>query len=574
MRKLIWLLALLMMLACAAQAEEYYCTQEDDLYYHVNAGCGGLTGMTAVSAEDAKNSGKFPCPVCVPDDTQWQTDIAAVARGNTIILRFADSDLAKPELTGVFGFSFPETAPVSEAASFLSEYLHGDDYNRALQEIESGSVDTIVRMPDVLPIDADGQDVLMIMNRRHIGNAWYYVIRPKDPVGDTWNMYWRINGLKLETSGDEIQLTFEQQTLEDTRSLSTPQFSDPAAFSRLYDGCKVEVFTDAGTDVCSNVAVITQFDADPDYMENSMLCIGDQVRIPVSGYMSGTDGIFCCILTDAEYACLANGAKAAILPPDYMESASFENSPYAAVQKGTGGAGIVDQNGTFVVQPVYDYIQKPDAISFQTTIPTPFFCADYDGALTVLDGASLSSIVQLSPTHGKIRAEYLNPSAFECYDNHGIRIISLTTGDTLMDIPYNADGSYSNGMERFDGYYRCMADGYPTRLVQQNEKEAILTTLTGETISQPYQRITPLIWEGDRGAFLVEAWDSSNDQVNSCYFERGKILTASDNITDWRCGLMDENGEIIVPIEYTSVEVTDDLTVNFGGAGDPVSIAY
>ena len=143
-----------------------------------------------------------------------------------------------------------------------------------------------------------------------------------------------------------------------------------------------------------------------------------------------------------------------------------------------------------------------------------------------------------------------------------------------MDIPYNADGSYSNGMERFDGYYRCMADGYPTRLVQQNEKEAILTTLTGETISQPYQRITPLIWEGDRGAFLVEAWDSSNDQVNSCYFERGKILTASDNITDWRCGLMDENGEIIVPIEYTSVEVTDDLTVNFGGAGDPVSIAY
>ena len=38
--------------------------------------------------------------------------------------------------------------------------------------------------------------------------------------------------------------------------------------------------------------------------------------------------------------------------------------------------------------------------------------------------------------------------------------------------------------------------------------------------------------------------------------------------------LMDENGEIIVPIEYTSVEVTDDLTVNFSGGGDPVSIAY
>ena len=568
MRKLIWILAFLMMIACAAQAEEYYCTQTDDLYYHVNASCGGLTGMTTLSAEDAKNSGKFPCPVCVPDDTQWKADIAAVARGNTIILRIADDDLAKPELTGVFGFSFPETAPVSEAASFLSEYLHGDNYNRALQEIESGSVDAIVRMPDILPIGADGQDALMIMNRRHIGNAWYYAIRPKDQVGDTWNMYWRINGLKLEMRDDEILLTFEQQTPESTRSLSVSPFSDSAAFSRLYDGCKVEVFADAGADVCANVAVITQFDADPDYMENSTLCIGDQVRVPVNGYMNGADGIFCCILTDAEYACLKNGAKAAVLPPDYMESASFENSPYAAVRKGAGGTGIVDQSGTFVVQPVYDYIQKPDAASFHTTIPLPFFCTDYDGALTVLDGASLSSIVQLSPIHGKIRAEYMNPSAFECYDDHGIRIISLTSGDTLMDIPYADDGE-----RLIDGWYRYMADGYPSRLVQKNEYEASLVTLTGETVSESYPNITPLIWKDDRGAFLVAKRGTSNDQSDNRHLD-GDAPTTTDSQNEWLYGLMDENGEIIVPIEYTSVEVTDDLTVNFSGAGDPVSIAY
>ena len=568
MRKLIWILALLMMLACAAQAEEYYCTQTDDLYYHVNVSCGGLTDMYSLSAENAKNSGKFPCPVCVPDDNKWQADIAAVARGNTIILRIADSDLAKPELTGVFGFSFPETAPASEAASFLSEYLHGDDYNRALQEIESGSVDAIVRMPDILPIGADGQDALMIMNRRHIGNAWYYAIRPKDQVGDTWNMYWRINGLKLEMRDDEILLTFEQQTPESTRSLSVSPFSDSAAFSRLYDGCKVEVFADAGADVCANVAVITQFDADPDYMENSTLCIGDQVRVPVNGYMSGADGIFCCILTDAEYACLKNGAKAAVLPPDYMESASFENSPYAAVRKGAGGTGIVDQNGTFVVQPVYDYIQKPDAASFHTTIPLPFFCTDYDGALTVLDGASLSSIVQLSPIHGKIRAEYMNPSAFECYDDHGIRIISLTSGDTLMDIPYADDGE-----RLIDGWYRYMADGYPSRLVQKNEYEASLVTLTGETVSESYPNITPLIWKDDRGAFLVAKRGTSNDQSDNRHLD-GDAPTTTDSQNEWLYGLMDKNGEIIVPIEYTSVEVTDDLTVSFGGADDPVSIAY
>ena len=569
MRKLIWILAFLLILACAAQAEEYYCTQTDDLYYHVNANCGGLAGMTPLSAEDAKTSGKFPCPVCVPDDTQWQADIAAVARGNTIIVRFADSDLEKPELTGVFGFSSPETAPVSEAVSFLSEYLHGEAYNRVLQEIESGSVDTIVRTPAVLPIDGVGsRDTLVIMNRRHIGNAWYYAIRPRTLFVDTWDMYWRINGLRLVTSGDKIHLTFEQQTLESARTLSVSSFSEPSAFSRLYDGCKVEVFADAGADVRANVAVITQFDADSDYMENSTLCIGDQARISVNGYMSGTDGIFCCILTDAEYAYLKNGANAVVVPPDYMESASFENSPYAAVRKGSGGTGIVDTDGTFVVQPVYDYIQKPDAISFHTTIPVPFFCTDYDGVLTVLDGASLSSIVQLSPIHGKIRAEYMNPSAFECYDDHGIRILSLTTGDTLMDMPYADDGE-----RLIDGWYRYMADGYPTRLVQKNEYEASLVTLTGETVSESYPNITPLIWKGDCGAFLVAKRGTSNDQSDNRHLD-GDAPATTDSQSEWLYGLMDENGEIIVPIEYTSVEVTDDLTVSFSGAGNPVSIAY
>ena len=190
-----------------------------------------------------------------------------------------------------------------------------------------------------------------------------------------------------------------------------------------------------------------------------------------------------------------------------------------------------------------------------------------------MDGATLNQIAQYAPLHDYLYPEYMNPSAFECHDRRGTRVLSLINGETLWDIPYDTYSVYSNGMDRLDGVYRCMADGYPTRMVAIYPDSARLLSLTGEAISDFYPRITPLIWKGNRGAFLVEVWDT-DARSNDRYFERGKVLTAPEDNTGWRCGLMDESGKIIVPIEYASVEVTDDLTVIFRGAGDPVSITY
>ena len=74
-----------------------------------------------------------------------------------------------------------------------------------------------------------------------------------------------------------------------------------------------------------------------------------------------------------------------------------------------------------------------------------------------------------------------------------------------------------------------------------------------------------------RGAYLVETRDSDDTNAASIYFERGKTSSASG--TSWRCGLMDENGKIIVPVTHTSVEVTDDLRVIFDGAADATAVA-
>ena len=320
MRKLIWLLVILLTISCAAQAEEYHYTRRDDLYYHVSANCGGADGMVPISMEGAQEFDKFPCPICVPDDTQWQADIAAVARDNTVIVRIADSFLEEAELTDTFGFSPAEPQPVSEAPALIAEYLHGDAYNRFLQEIRTtGSASAQARIPLVLSTNTQ-EHPLLRMSTRHIGNAWYFALQTDAPMDDTFDISWRANAFKFKFSYDSgLTVNDAQQTDLYPASLKPSPQTEPAAFSAQYDDCRIDVYTDAGQDVRANVAVITLSGADANNLDNCTLSIGDPVSIPVNGYMDGENGVFCCTLTDVEIARLKNGEKAEIQTPSHTE---------------------------------------------------------------------------------------------------------------------------------------------------------------------------------------------------------------------------------------------------------------
>lgn len=579
MRRLICIATAIILVFCAAQAEEAFGTWKDDLYYHANLNCGGADGMLPITEEAAKAAGKYPCPVCVQDNTEWAEGIAAVARGNTIIVRMADDWLETFELTDVFAFVSVDAWPVSEAPARLTEYLHGDRYNRFLKEIRTGDASAIAYVPVVFKLDENGQPVL-VMNRRHIGNAWYIVFRPEVPIGDHWNVSWRANCMEIEAKNEELTVEFAKQTVEGEYPIATPQFTDSAAFSRQYDGCRIDVFAEAGADVRANAAVITLFDADADLLEDCALRIGGRVRIPINGYMNGADGIFCCTLTQAEYAYLAGGAKASVEVPSPLDNAGFDGSKYAAVRKGTAGVGIIDADGTFVVPPVYRLIFKPHTDSYPTTASLPFFCTAEDEGLTVLDGDTLDVIAEYVATHNYLLPDYQNPAVFRISDRRGLRILSMVTGDLLFEVPYGADGNYVNGVIDVDGLFRCMADGMPQRLVLKSEDGDRLITNAGEAVSDAYPRITPLIWKGASGIFLVETWDSVDEEIakqqsfagDSDYFERGRVLSAPVDKIGWRCGLMDQDGGIIVPIEHDSIQVTDDLHIILGGADGPTEI--
>ena len=120
-----------------------------------------------------------------------------------------------------------------------------------------------------------------------------------------------------------------------------------------------------------------------------------------------------------------------------------------------------------------------------------------------------------------------------------------------------------------------MADGYPNRLVAKYENGDRLIDLTGNPVSEIYPRVTPLIWKGDRGVFLIEEWDSivpNGGFIDS--FQGKKGLSAPEALVGWRCGLMDENEKIIAPIEYTSIDVTDDLNILLGGADGSTVVLF
>ena len=152
--------------------------------------------------------------------------------------------------------------------------------------------------------------------------------------------------------------------------------------------------------------------------------------------------------------------------------------------------------------------------------------------------------------------------------------MSLRTGDMLFEFPLATSESSKNAIHRVDGWYRCMADGYPERLIAEYANGSRLIDLTGNPVSEVYSRITPLIWKDGRGVFLIDTWDpSETDQFFvGLQIRCGEALSFLNS--EGRCGLMDENGTIIAPIEYTSIEVTEDLNILLGGADGSTVVLF
>lgn len=567
MRKglLILLAVLLMLPVCAyADAQDEFWTRNDDLYYHFNRYCGGADGMVPISGAAARAFDKYVCPVCFQAEDAGG-DVQAVARGGTIVVRFSDAWLAQPELTGVFGWSPDSEYTGEKAERLLADYLHGDTYNSFMADyLADGSAEGRARNPVILDE--------LIMNRRHIGSDWYIVVRPEEKFSDSWEMYWHINGIKLRREDESLFTNFDLQTVEEYKELKLSRGGgEGPVFELENDGLHMAVYRELD----ANIAVIYEKNADKDFLEGAQLRMpGMEEGIELDGYMDGKQGVYCCTLTDAELALLQNGVRPEIWHKSLLEDARFMDSFYAEVQRGTGDCGIIDREGNFVVEAQYKSVSRPDPDSFRITTPRPFFCQEKDGGLTVLHGETLDTIVQLEKMGEFTSGEFMNPSVFAVQvGGRGKQLRSLTDGSLLFELLFDETGNYGGEITNIDGYYRVLADGYPERLVAWHgdglQSKAWLVDNKRNRISDDYQRITPMLWVRDCGAFLVESFVVENydagvfagEKQNA--YEYGRKYDGSAYGEGWRCGLIDQDGNILVEMKYSAMEVLEDGTIWF-----------
>ena len=466
-------LVLTLLFACACLAEDaaLYWTRKADLYYHLNEGCVGVRDGVPISEIAAQAFGKYPCPVCVPvkDDG---TGVRAAARGG-----FSDAWMANAELMGVFGWSADSVYEGAAGETKLAAYLHGDAYNAFLAEYaRSGSATDEAREPDVVAVHGE-----RILSVRHIGGDWYVVVRPSEKFGDSWDMYWRIDGIRLHMEDGTLRTNFEQQTVEETLELALERESGASpVYSAATEGFSIEVYR--ALDV--NVAVICETAGDADALENACLLVGSCAQIELRGYMDGDVAVYCCALNDAELEALRSGAEARLL-----------------------------------------HVER------------------------------VNSRLCYALTEGELR----------CW--------STREGKTILAV------AAEEGIDPVDADFRVVWYEEIERFVVQQEGADLLVDLDGRIIDYGgtdagIERLTPLIWKDGAGVFLTERCAGAEFPVGERYatggIDYGRRYDGGAYGDGWRCGLIDQDGNVLAACDYTafSIDASGTIRLEAPGGGD------
>ena len=314
----ILMLAAAVALCAAAPAEEAdaYWAGFFDYYYHSAKDCALAGTVSPIDQETAIAQDKYLCPVCA-DDSRKYSGVDAAVRGGTLVVRVPDAWMASRPASETGDNPDWDTRKFegSAAAEALAELLHGADYRAALAQADGGL--PVARVPDIFP-DAGG----FMMNRRHIGGAWYLTYRPGADIRKALekqkklDVALRFTVYTLTRRGDALTAfggglwADEAFTLKPERSKNEVMLKRDAT----QDGApQLAVYDDMGACIC----VLHQQPALQSCLAGASLRIdGVDCGIRMTGYADGEEGIYCCVLTDAEFNALENGATAELAPTD------------------------------------------------------------------------------------------------------------------------------------------------------------------------------------------------------------------------------------------------------------------
>ena len=266
--------------ALAADTAETCWISRDDPCYHLDAGCGDPEGgRYPISEAAALEFEKTPCPVCVAPEATPEPEagpaLRATERGGTWVFRIPAEQLAAVELA----------SPEPDAT---------DD---PLVSAFAATVSDLVSLRLAVP-----EDGALFMNLRVIDGSCFLVLRPERAYSEEKPLIWRAESMSLNFFGDEA-LTLDGVSRPIASAPEQDDGDRAQVFSQDYDGLDISVYRAMDT----NIAVLHQSNPEADALDG-MLQIGSP-SIPVRGYRSGKQAIYCCVITDAELGALVGGAK-------------------------------------------------------------------------------------------------------------------------------------------------------------------------------------------------------------------------------------------------------------------------
>ncbi len=591
---------------------------KDDPYYHAFEKCAHAKGDTEPLMERvARLNSLYPCPVCCEFETK-QPLIEAMAIGDIVILRYEDEYLYEPELTGVFGWSFPDAYQDEKALSTVPGYLHGKDYAGFIDQFrQNQSASFIARTPDILHIYSyetvseitdPYQASLQYGNQkelhtRYIASSRYALYFPDFEIKKSIGVYSRVNGIELNLNrmDDKIMLTseFTDQTVEEIQKFDVRFIDDTNAWHSSEAGSLAWFVYHTGNEY---VLVIRERNADPYLLENVTLRIGENEFI-VNGFMDVSGSLdelaqshayYAVVLTEQEAKSIQNGVGIALEHLNFSKIAAESIYAYTPVQYGTGSYGVMDKAGEFVIAPEYENAWSYQDLSglYAKDVTGPIVLKDYAGTLYLYDGETLDKIAWYSmdgtnsvgyafprSTRNSINIE--SPGLYELRRDEGVYLLNQK-GEVMMSFLYDNTGNFENNL------YYCAtflheAAGYPDCIVLYEQKGSYapdrmwIADLSGNRISNDFERLIPLIWTENRAIFINVTYDRKAAEKNFYlpYYEKGLPFSGYEKDKSFRVGLVDQSGNEIAECKYISLEIIENriYLTHENGSTDIINIA-
>lgn len=581
-RIFIALLVLLAAVCAAAEGETYY--RGTDIKagscYHATPLCLYSGGADVpLTKEEAEALGLYPCPVCVQGKSDPE-GVRAAARGGTYVVRMSDGWMSsRPDIGSIFGFGDEEHYTGDELDKTLSRLLHGNMYVSFVEAVRNnGMPSEPVYCPGIYPSNNE-----LEMCQRHIGGAWYTVLRPDKAARKLiaekgkLEVYLRFFAGRAVYSDGTLYVSDDEEWGDEHCLLEFEKTDSEAVFSKEYDGFSLDMYNELG----AYVFVLRERDADGDLLRDVGLTLGGRrLDISLNGYIdgvdavysssfSGTDGVFAGVFSADEAAAVMGGAELEIYREPWLTEEDFQGTDYAVATKGTAGMVVVDRSGSYLIPPAGSETGQWIYRSGNT-----FFIEKNDKprslrAVRVDDGKVIELACVKAPKNGFATYTGCNGAVFtvEATDTAGgdLLIFDKDTGKQLAEIAIDESDpdtpTYSSLMGLRLTY--VLEEAKPERLVfggfvhEGGEDLHVfwLADNLGNRVSENRQYIEPLSWSEKGGLFLVSGWD--RDVLEDWPNEEEDVLKGYDGREwfgpNWRCGIMDQDGNELAPCEYVKI---------------------